>query len=111
MRLNMDYLQDTGICFKTMHATGGGARSRVWTQMKADVLDIPFVSLKTTDAGTVGSAMLTSVAMGIYRDLAAAVRAMVIETDTCYPGQEMHEQYMEVYERYKKLYEAVRPLV
>ena len=111
MRLNMDYLKDTGIRFQTMHATGGGARSKVWTQMKADVLNIPFVSLKTTDAGTVGSAMLTCVAMGICRDLSEAVRQMVVKTDSCLPRKEMHEQYMEIYMRYKKLYEAVRPLM
>ena len=69
MRLNYDALADSGIHFTKLHATGGGAKSRVWMQMKADILNLPITSLKTSDAGTVGSAMMTGVAVGVSRDL------------------------------------------
>ena len=111
MRLNYDALADSGIHFTRLHATGGGARSGVWTQMKADMLNLPIVSLKTSDAGTVGSAMLTGVATGVFRDLAEAARIMVHPGETFEPDPVRHEQYMQVYERYRKVYQSVRPLV
>lgn len=111
MYLNYKKLEDSGIHFKKLHATGGGAHSKVWMQMKADVLNLPITALKTVDAGTVGSAMLTGVAIGLFKNLKDAVFHMVEETTTYYPREEKHEKYMQVYERYKRVYEAVRPLV
>ena len=111
MRLNYDALAGSGIRFDRINATGGGARSKVWMQMKADILGIPITALKTADAGTVGSAMLTGIAAGIYEDLEDAAACMVKETDVYRPRPEMHKRYMKVYERYKGVYSAVRPLV
>ena len=111
MRINYEALQGSGIRFDKLRATGGGAKSAVWMQMKADVLDLPITALETADAGTVGSAMLTGIAAGLFRDLADAAGHMVREIRTYYPRREMHEKYMAVYERYKQLYCAVRPLV
>ena len=111
MRLNLDCLQASGIHFGMLHATGGGARSSVWMQMKADILNLPITALETADAGTVGSAMLTGIAAGCFADLADAAAHMVKKEKVYRPDPVMHRKYMAVYERYKKLYEAVRPLV
>ena len=111
MRLNYDALADSGIHFTKLHATGGGAKSRVWMQMKADILNLPITSLKTSDAGTVGSAMMTGVAVGVFRDLKEAAAVMVRQRETFDPDPRRHEQYMQIYERYRKVYQAVRPLM
>ena len=111
MRLNYEALSGSGIHFEKLNATGGGAKSKVWMQMKADVLNLPITALKTSEAGTVGSAMLTGIAVGVYKDLQDAADHMVQETDTYYPRPEMHEKYMKVYGRYKQVYNAVRPLM
>lgn len=111
MYLNFCALRGSGIRFSRLNATGGGARSKVWMQMKADVLDLPITALKTVDAGTVGSAMLTGVAIGVFQSLDDAAEHMVQETETYYPCPEMHKKYQAVFERYQKLYDAVRPLM
>ena len=80
-------------------------------QMKADILNLPITALKTSDAGTVGSAMLTGVAVGTFRDLEEAAAVMVQQRETYDPDPQRHEQYMRVYERYRKVYHAVRPLM
>lgn len=111
MLVNMDYLKKAGTEFQMLHATGGGAHSEVWMQMKADMLGIPLTALKTVDAGTVGSAMLTGIAVGCFENLEDAARHMVEKTKVYYPREEMHQKYLAVYQRYRKLYDAVRPLV
>ena len=80
-------------------------------QMKADILNLPITALKTADAGMVGSAMMTGIAIGLFRDLNDAAAHMVEETETYAPRPEMYEKYMEIYARYKKVYQAVRPLM
>ncbi|MDE6406117.1 MAG: carbohydrate kinase [Lachnospiraceae bacterium] len=111
MLLNLEWLKGSGIHFQMLHATGGGAHSAVWTQMKADILNVPFTTLKTANAGTVGSAMLTGIAAGCFTDLDDAAAHMVEKTEVYLPDAARHEKYMEVYSRYRKVYDAVRTLV
>ena len=89
----------------------GGARSAVWTQMKADVLNVPFTTLATANAGTVGSAMLTGIAVGFFQILDEAAAHMVEKTRDYLPDVERHEKYMEVYRSCRKVYDAVRGLM
>lgn len=111
MMLNMEYLKSSGVKYRMLHATGGGARSKVWMQMKADALNLPIMALKTVDAGTVGSAMLTGIAVGCFVDLEDAAAHMVEEKEMYYPREEMHQKYEMIYQRYRRLYDAVRPLM
>lgn len=111
MYLLYNKIKDTGIKFDCFHATGGGARSKVFMQMKADMLGVPFVALSQTDSGTVGSAMMTGVAIGIYKDIFEAAEIMIKTADKYEPDIKRHEKFMEVFKRYEKLYDAVRPLV
>ena len=111
MYLNMQALKGSGIRFEKIHATGGGAHSEKWMQMKADILNMPMAALKTVDAGTVGSAMLTGIAIGLFHDLQDAAHHMVEEIKMYEPRPEMHEKYMRIYEKYQNIYQAVRPLI
>lgn len=111
MYLNLQAMKSSGIKCRKLHATGGGAHSKVWMQMKADLLNMPITALKTVDAGTVGCAMLTGIAIGLFENLEDAALHMVEETVTYEPRMEIHEEYMKNYDRYKRIYEAVRPLM
>ena len=79
--------------------------------MKADMLGLPITALETVDAGTVGCAMLTGLAVGMFESLEQACERMVRKTETYEPRPEMTRRYEEVYKRYQGLYNAVRPLV
>ena len=111
MRLNLERLAESGIRPQKLRAAGGGAASAVWMQMKADILNLPVVSLGSAEAGATGCAMLAGVAAGVFRDLKEAASVMLKEKDTYLPRPEMHEAYETYYEKYRRLYEAVRPLV
>jgi xylulokinase len=51
---------------------GGGARSRVWNQIKADILNVPYQPLERAEFATWGSALIAGHAVGLFPDLAAA---------------------------------------
>ncbi len=111
MMLNMEYLRAAGICPGKLRATGGGAASRVWMQMKADMLNVPVVSLGSAEAGAAGCAMTAGVAAGVFAGLEEAASALIMEKEIYLPRPAMHEAYEAHYRRYRKLYEAVRPLM
>ncbi len=111
MRLNRERLAASGVAFDRLVATGGGAKSRLWVQMKADVLGIPIETLETDDAGTVGSAMMAGLACGAFGSIAEAAAKMVRRVGLFDPDPARHALYSEVFSRYERLYAAVRPLV
>lgn len=111
MLLNIERLRDAGIEIKQLRATGGGANSHVWLQMKADILNIPVTALQSAEAGAAGSAMLVGVALGVFHNLRDAASIIVSERETYLPRPEVHQKYQSCFECYKKLYSAVRPLV
>jgi len=61
-------------------ATGGGARSALWLQIKADMLDLPIVTPQSPERACLGAAMLASVAGGVHPSVGSASTAM------CQPG-------------------------
>lgn len=111
MRLNQERLAASGVAMAPLQATGGGAKSRVWMQMKADILNLPVTALESTEAGATGSAMLAGMAVGIFRDLQQAASVLVRPRETFLPRSEVHARYESIYQRYKQLYAAIRPLV
>lgn len=111
MRLNLERLKDAGIEPRRLKASGGGAASSVWMQMKADMLNVPVVSLGNAEAGAAGCAMLAGIAAGCFETLEEAAKKLICEKAVYYPRKEMHDAYQKYYDSYEKLYEAVRPLV
>ncbi len=111
MMLNMEYLEKAGIRPEKLRATGGGASSEVWMQMKADVLNIPVTSLGSAEAGAAGCAMMAGIAAGVFGSLEEAAKKLVSEKKTYYPRKEQHDIYRKHYERYRQVYRAVRPLL
>ena len=53
MKLNLDYLQKAGIAVEKLFATGGGANSKEWLHIKADIYDKEIISLGAAESGTV----------------------------------------------------------
>lgn len=111
MRLNIERLRAAGVGINALRATGGGALSRVWMQMKADILGIPITSLNTAEAGGAGAAMMAGVAAGVFGDLKEAAAVLVSERETFMPRTRHQKQYDSVYARYEGLYRAVRSLM
>ena len=64
--LNFEILKKRGLSAKSVTATGGGARSDVWLQIKADVLGLPVTALDGREIGGAGTAVMAGRAVGMY---------------------------------------------
>ena len=58
--------------YKAVYGTGGGAKSDVFNQIKADVLGVPYYQLKTEETATYGSALLAGLGVGMFKDLSSS---------------------------------------
>jgi xylulokinase len=109
MRLNMDILARSGLRIDEYRAAGGGSKSPILNQLKADVLDRPLTTVAEPEAGCLGMAMLAHATRegGAVADLAPRwIRpARVFEPDPAFS-----DRYSEKFEHYKQLYPTLRSL-
>jgi xylulokinase len=110
LRLNLERLEAAGIGVAELRCTGGGARSRAWVQLKADVLERPMVLVDVTENGAFGAALLAGVGIGLFPAADVAAQRFVHARETVEPRPPMAERYREAFERYRELYPALRSL-
>lgn len=80
---------------------GGGARSGVWNQIKADVLDVPYQKLKGNEFGAWGAAMIAGKAAGLINDLAThAEQTIIVNGKPSFPSKGNHKIYLPLIEKY-----------
>ena len=108
MRLNAEAVKKFGIRIRSAVATGGGANSAKWLQIKADIQNIPFRTLRSAEGGLCGCAMLQAVAMRRAKDLPEAAARFAQYTETFAPRRAQHAAYAEQYKKYKKIYRSVK---
>ena len=58
MRYNQEKLEENGVVLERLYACGGGAKSPVWMQIKADILGCPIIPVYAEETGAMGSAIL-----------------------------------------------------
>jgi len=80
---------------------GGGAKSGVWNQVKADVLNVPYYRLIGSEFGTWGAAMIAGKAAGLITDLADhATMCARVKQDMFQPDQNAHSAYIPFVQKY-----------
>jgi xylulokinase len=83
---------------------GGGARSRVWNQIKADVLGLPYQRLSRSEFGTWGSALIAGRSAGLFNDLALqAFESTQLNGKAVTPDRDNHERYIPLTKKYIEL--------
>ncbi|MDO8211302.1 xylulokinase [Conexibacter sp. CPCC 206217] len=90
--------------------SGGGARSPLWLEIVAAVLDLPLELCAVTEAAAQGAALLGGVAAGLFPDVHTAARATVRLERTVTPRRDWVETYGPLAARYAELYPALHPL-
>lgn len=99
LRQNLEFIERTGMEIKEIRSTGGGARSRLWNQIKADVCNRPVVTLENEETGLLGDAILAGVSCGIFNSIAEGCQSMISVKETFHPGlaAEAYAGYYQMY--------------
>ncbi len=108
VRQNLEILGANGsIMGESVRATGGGAGSGVWLQIKADVTGKTYRTMKIKSSAALGSALLAAYGMEKC-PMGDLVDHWVESTDTFYPDRNRHDWYSRLFGEYKKLYELLK---
>ena len=86
---------------------GGVAKSEVWVQMFADILQTPIEVAKSQELGALGSAICAGVATGAFESFQSASESMIDILYTAKPDPDKAALYDKRYRRYCKVIEAL----
>jgi len=111
IRRNIDALEDWAIKVDEIRALGGGAKSRIWNQIIADLTRKSVVITgHVEDAACLGAAILAGKGAGIFKSVENAVEKIVSPKERFEPNPKNFKIYDELYMKYVKLYESLTEL-
>jgi xylulokinase len=87
--------------------SGGGAKSQLWKQIMASVLNSELVTVNTTEGAAYGTALLAGVGAGVYDSIQEACDATIQITGKTSPDDQSTQIYEDYYQRYQALYPAL----
>jgi xylulokinase len=90
--------------------SGGGARSDLWCQIRADILGVELRRNEFRDSGTLGAAVIAGVGVGLFPSLAEAARRMLRVGRTFAPNPALAANYDDLFSLYRETYKALIPV-
>lgn len=104
----LEILTNAGHEVKSVVHCGGGANSRLWSQIKADIYQKPVHTLKAAEGGIVGAAILAGTGVGIYPDAATGAKSCIRIKDEFQPNPEMADRYVYLFNIYKEVHDLLQ---
>jgi sugar (pentulose or hexulose) kinase len=103
MKRNLDMLKKAGIDVKEVRTLGGGSKSMLWNQIKADMANIRIVTVQGQETAAMGAVILAAAGAGFFKTIACASQKMVALNHAFEPDARRHRAYERVYQRYVSL--------
>ena len=110
LRQNVEIVEEgLGYPIEAFQTVGGGAKSDLWNQIKADVMNKAVGPMNIKETAVLGAAMLGGIAAGVYDDYRDAVKqAAASSSQTFTPNPPLYPLYTDLFNVYKALYTDVK---
>jgi xylulokinase len=105
---NVEIAKKSGIKIDEIRSIGGGSKSGLWNQIKADVLGMPIAILQDSVGAAVGDAYLAGMGSGLFKDIRSTLKESVKIESRFQPNNKVHTYYQERYASFRSLYESVK---
>ena len=105
LRHVMETIKDAGGQATSLRITGGGAKSRTWSQIKASMLRMPIYILDERSGDVpFGDALIAGNAVGVFPDLTEAMSRLIQVKEVIEPNEEWADVYDKMYPFYISMY-------
>jgi xylulokinase len=108
LRDSLELIKALNIPVNEARVSGGGAKSRLWRQILADIFNVRIDMINATEGPSFGAAIMASVGYGLYKNVDDACNSLIKVTDSVYPIQENVEKYNKLYPIYVSLYSRLK---
>ncbi|MEA2087495.1 MAG: xylulokinase [Candidatus Caldatribacteriota bacterium] len=105
----LEAFEELGVKIEQVIASGGGAKSRVWRQMQADIFNKEISMTQSIEQAAMGAAILAGVGVGIYKDVEDGCKKVVkLKEEKIKPIPENVDIYHKQFEIFKSLYQDLK---
>lgn len=109
LRDSVEIFRALGIPTRQVRVSGGGARSPLWRQILADVLNVELAVAVPAEGAAYGAALLAAVGCGAAGSVEEACERAVVVREHVAPVADHAERYEHLYRLYRELYGLMRP--
>lgn len=109
LRDSLEIFKDSGAEISSVRLGGGGAKSKLWRQIQADIYNKPAEIIEADEGAAFGAAILAGVGAGAWKTVDEACEKTIRVIETVEPNKDSVEILNRNYEAYKMLYSALRP--
>nr|HDO81483.1 hypothetical protein [Candidatus Bathyarchaeota archaeon] len=99
----LEMISGMGIPIEELRIDGGGARSKLWRQIQADITGKRVVVPQVEEAGGLGAAILACIGVKIFPTVEKAVENMVKILEVRNPNQENKKIYDEMHPKFMSI--------
>ena len=105
----MEVFKELDVKIERVIASGGGAKSRVWRQMQADIFNKEISMTQSIEQAAMGAAILAGVGVGIYKDVEDGCKKVVkLKEEKIKPIPENVDIYNQQFKIYQSLYQDLK---
>jgi len=110
LRDSFELIKNLGVNIERVRITGGGAKSDIWAQMIADIMNVEVVKIQAEEGPALGAAILAMVGARAYSSVEKASSTIVKLSKLFAPQQDNVNVYREKYKQFVKIYPHVADL-
>ena len=105
----LQVFEELGIKIEQVIASGGGAKSKVWKQIQADIFNKEVFTTQSVEQAAMGAAILAGVGVGIYKDVEEGCKKVVkLKEEKIKPIPENVHIYNQQFKIYQSLYQDLK---
>ncbi len=108
LRDSLEIFEDMDVPVRQIRTSGGGAKSRLWREMQANVLGKKVVTINTEQGPALGVALLAAVGAGAYSNIQQACNAVIKETSVTSVQRKLKRDYDKRFPIYQQLYQSLK---
>lgn len=108
LRDSLEEFKKAGIKPSYIIAGGGGAKSKVWRQIQADIFNLPVFTTNTEESSAYGASLIAAVGIGIFSTVEKACQEWIKKKNETIPNPQEVELYEKVYRVYHSLYPKLK---
>jgi len=105
----LEVFEELDVKIERVIASGGGAKSRVWRQIQADIFNKEISMTQSIEQAAMGVAILAGIGVGIYKDAEEGCKKVVkLKEERIKPIPENVDIYNQQFKIYQSLYQDLK---
>jgi xylulokinase len=108
-RRNLSIMEQSGNPMEYLVASGGGAKTRLWLEIKASIYRTPIRTTQHAESSILGCSMIAGVAAGVYPNLAEAAKKLIQLDQEILPNPDWVPRYEKLAALFDQIYEDAGP--